>query len=106
VHVLVAQGFSQIPRIDFFKTYTPVAKIASMCVLFAMATHHNFEIHQVNVKGAYLNGEFKEGEVIYYAPTPLVSISQMIRLLSSGYSNLFTGYTRAAGNGTIGSRVS
>ena len=86
---LVAQGFSQIPRIDFFKTYTPVAKIASMCVLFAMAAHHNFEIHQVNVKGAYLNGEFKEGEVIYMHLPPGINLTDdktlVLRLLKPIY---------------------
>jgi len=35
---------SQIPRVNFFKTHAPVAKIASMHVLFAMAAHHNFKI--------------------------------------------------------------
>ena len=33
---LVAQGFSQVPGIDFFETYAPVAKMASMHALFAM----------------------------------------------------------------------
>jgi hypothetical protein len=30
-----------------------------------MLACHDFEIHQVNIKSAYLNGEFDEGEIIY-----------------------------------------
>jgi len=86
---LVAQGFSQIPGIDFFETYTLVAKIASMCVLSAMAAHHNFKIHQVDVKGAYLNGEFKEGEVIYMCLPPGINLTDdktlVLRLLKPIY---------------------
>jgi len=72
---LVAQGFSQIPRVDFFKTYAPVAKMASMHILFAMAAHHDFKIHQVDVKGAYLNGKFEEGKVIYMHLPPGIHLT-------------------------------
>jgi hypothetical protein len=62
---LVAQGFSQIPGVDYFDTYAPVAKLASIRVVLALAMRYDFEIHQVDVKSAYLNGEFEENEVIY-----------------------------------------
>lgn len=65
---LVAQGFSQIPGVDFFETYAPVAKMATMRVLFTMVAQHDFEIHQIDIKSPYFNGEFEEGEIIY-APT-------------------------------------
>jgi hypothetical protein len=86
---LVAQGFSQIPGVNFFEMYAPVAKMASMRVLFAMAARHNFEIHQVDVKGAYLNGEFEEGEVIYMRLPPGISLTDdktlVLRLLKPIY---------------------
>jgi hypothetical protein len=86
---LVAQGFSQIPGVDFLETYAPVAKMASMRVLFAMAARHNFEIHQVDVKGAYLNGEFEEGEVIYMRLPPGINLTDdktlVLRLLKPIY---------------------
>jgi len=46
-----------------------------MCVLFAMAAHHDFGIHQVNIKGAYLNGEFEEGKVIYMHLPPGIHLT-------------------------------
>jgi Reverse transcriptase (RNA-dependent DNA polymerase) len=86
---LIAQGFSQIPGVDFFKTYTPVAKMASMQVLFAMAARHDFEIHQVDIKGAYLNGEFEEGEIIYMCLPPGIHLTNdktlVLRLLKPIY---------------------
>jgi hypothetical protein len=86
---LVAQGFSQIEGVDFFETYAPVAKMASMRVLFAMAARHDFEIHQIDVKGAYLNGEFEEGEIIYMRLPPGVHLTDdktlVLRLLKPLY---------------------
>ena len=72
---LVAQGFSQVPGIDFFETYTPMEKMALMHALLAMSTHHDFEIHQINIKSAYLNGEFKEGEIIYMHLLPGIHLT-------------------------------
>ncbi|CDO77187.1 hypothetical protein BN946_scf184705.g12 [Trametes cinnabarina] len=67
---LVARGFSQVPGVDFFDTYAPVAKTASIHIALAFAACHDFEVHQVDVKSTYLNGEFEEGEVIYMAIPP------------------------------------
>lgn len=67
---LVARGFSQIPGIDFFDTYAPVAKTASIRTALAFAARHDFEVHQLDVKSAYLNGEFEENEVIWMAVPP------------------------------------
>ncbi|PIL23016.1 hypothetical protein GSI_14323 [Ganoderma sinense ZZ0214-1] len=62
---LVARGFSQIPGTDFFDTYAPVAKTASIRTVLALAARLDLEIHQVDVKSAYLNGEFDDNEVIH-----------------------------------------
>jgi hypothetical protein len=62
---LVILGNHQRPGIDCFDTYAPVAKIASIRVVLAMAARHDFEIHQIDVKSAYLNREFEANEVIY-----------------------------------------
>jgi hypothetical protein len=68
---LVAQGYSQVPGVDFFDTYAPVAKMASIRTVLALAARLDYEIHQVDVKNAYLNGEFeKEEEVIYMKVPP------------------------------------
>ena len=72
---LIAQGFSQVPGVDFFDTYSPVAKLASIHISLAYGAHLDCEIHQVDIKNAYLNGEFEENEVIYMKQPPGVKLT-------------------------------
>ncbi|THH14812.1 hypothetical protein EW146_g5573 [Bondarzewia mesenterica] len=86
---LVAQGFSQIPGVDYFDTYAPVAKLASVRTVLAIANRNDMELHQVDIKGAYLNGDLTPAEVIYmrhppgYAPTG--SVGKVLRLKCTLY---------------------
>jgi hypothetical protein len=47
---LVAQGFSQIPGIDFGRTFAPVAKSASIHILSAYAAAHDWELDCFDAK--------------------------------------------------------
>ena len=67
---LVAQGFSQIGGVDYDDTYAPVARLASSWAVIAMANRLDLELHQVDIKGAYLNGVLNEGEVLYMQHPP------------------------------------
>jgi hypothetical protein len=67
---LVAQGFSQVPGVDYFDTFAPIAKLASICTVLAMAAHLDLELHQIDIKGAYLNGELTSRECIYMKQPP------------------------------------
>ncbi|KAK4389641.1 Retrovirus-related Pol polyprotein from transposon TNT 1-94 [Sesamum angolense] len=57
---LVAKGFKQKEGLDFFDTYSPVTRITSIRVLIAIAALYDLEIHQMDVKTAFLNGELDE----------------------------------------------
>ncbi|GFP97577.1 retrovirus-related pol polyprotein from transposon tnt 1-94 [Phtheirospermum japonicum] len=57
---LVVKGFLQKEGYDFFDTYSPVTRITSIRVLLAIAALHNLEIHQMDVKIAFLNDELEE----------------------------------------------
>lgn len=57
---LVAKGFTQKEGLDYFDTYAPVARIATIRILISLASIYKFEIHQMDVKTAFLNGELKE----------------------------------------------
>ena len=67
---LVAQGFSQVPGVDYFDMFAPVATLSSICTVLATAAHLDYELHQINIKGAYLNGELNDDEVIYMRQPP------------------------------------
>ncbi|GKD76345.1 zinc finger, CCHC-type containing protein, partial [Tanacetum coccineum] len=57
---LVIQGFKQKSGIDYFDTYTPVARISNIRLLIAMASIHNLIIHQMDVKTSFLNAELDD----------------------------------------------
>jgi hypothetical protein len=67
---LVAQGFSQIGGVDYDDTYAPVARLASSRAIIAMANRLDLLLHQVDIKGAYLNGELNDNEVLYMHHPP------------------------------------
>src|SRR6202795_4458252 len=61
---LVARGFTQIHGVDYYETFAPVAKLASVRTILAIAARNNWEIDVFDFHGAYLNGELNEGEDI------------------------------------------
>ena len=61
----MAQGFSQVPGVNYFNTFAPVARLASIHAVRAMAAVYDLELYQVDIKGAYLNGKLINNEVIY-----------------------------------------
>jgi hypothetical protein len=57
---LLAKGYSQVEGLDFDETFAPVARLESIHILLAYATHHDFKIYQLHVKSVFLNGSIKE----------------------------------------------
>ena len=53
---LVAQGYSQVKGVDYDEVFSPVARNTSVRSLLALANAHDLEIHQMDVKTAFLNG--------------------------------------------------
>jgi hypothetical protein len=86
---LVAQGFSQIGGVDYDDTYAPVAKLASSRAIIVMANRLGLLLHQVDIKGAYLNGVLNPGEVLYMRHPPgykdPAAAEHVLRLLKALY---------------------
>ena len=56
----MAKGFTPQYGIDYLETYAPVVKLASLRILLAIAAFYNFEIHQGDIKTAYLLSQLEE----------------------------------------------
>ena len=57
---LVVKGFRQTEGVDYFDTYAPVSRKTSIRIVIALAALFDLEIHQMDVKTAFLNGELEE----------------------------------------------
>lgn len=69
---LVAKGYKQRQGIDFEETFSPVAMLKSIRILLAIAAYHDYEIWQMDVKTAFLNGNLQE-EVYMTQPEGFIS---------------------------------
>ena len=57
---LVAKGYTKTHGIDYDETFSPVAMLKSIRILIAIAAFHDYEIWQMDVKTAFLNGKLSE----------------------------------------------
>src|SRR5882672_6768893 len=57
---VVAKGFAQKPGIDYTETYAPVPRMESTQVLLHIGASLDWEIHQMDVKTAFLHGDLEE----------------------------------------------
>ncbi|GJT67942.1 retrotransposon protein, putative, ty1-copia subclass [Tanacetum coccineum] len=57
---LVAKCFTQTYGVDYEETFSPVADIKAIRILIAIAAYYDYEIWQMDVKTAFLNGRLNE----------------------------------------------
>ena len=65
---LIAKGYTQVEELDYTDTFAPVTKFTTIHSLLALAAQHDLEVHQIDVKVAFLNGELDKE--IYLCPPP------------------------------------
>ena len=67
---LVAQGFTQIPSIDYHDAYlyTAVVRLESFHSLIAIVALFNLELRQFDMSAAYLHGEIDEEVYMEHPP--------------------------------------
>ena len=69
---LVAKGFTQREGVDYEATFSPVSSKDSFRVIMALVAHFDMELHQMDVKTAFLNGDLNE-EVYMMQPEGFVA---------------------------------
>ncbi|THG96722.1 hypothetical protein EW145_g7731, partial [Phellinidium pouzarii] len=67
---LVARGFTQVDGVDYYSddTFAPVTRLSSVRSILSYAAANNWEIHQIDIKSAYLYGELEDDETIFMRP--------------------------------------
>lgn len=56
----MAKGYVQEHGIDFDEVYAPVTRIETVRLLLALAAKEKWEVHRLDVKTTFLNGDIKE----------------------------------------------
>ena len=57
---LVAKGYTHKDGIDYKETFSPVLKKDSLRIIMALVAQYDLELHQMDVKTAFLNGDIEE----------------------------------------------
>ena len=57
---LVAQGYTQSPGVHYDEVFAPVVRYTSIRSLLPVANICNWEIHQMDAKTAFLQGDLNE----------------------------------------------
>jgi hypothetical protein len=66
---LVAQGYSQVEGLDFGETFAPVARLEAIRILLAFGASKGFNLYQMDVKSAFLNGVIEEEDYVRQPPS-------------------------------------
>jgi hypothetical protein len=77
---LIARGFVQQEGIDFNEVFTLVARMEFVCLLLALVAQEGWQVHHVDVKSVFLNGDLKE-EVYVHQPAGFIIASQEGKVL-------------------------
>ena len=56
----MAKGFTQREGIDYNETFSSVSFKDSFRIIMALVTHYDLELHQMDVKAVFHNGDLEE----------------------------------------------
>ena len=69
---LVAKGYTQIYGFVYYDTFSPVAKMTSICLFFSMAAMRSWSLYQLDIKNAFLHDDLVD-EVYMEQPPRFVA---------------------------------
>jgi hypothetical protein len=57
---LIVKGYAQRHGIDYDEVFAPMVRMEAVRLLLALAAHEGWEVHHMDVKTAFLNGDLQE----------------------------------------------
>lgn len=76
---LVPKGFNQTAGVDYDETFSPVAKLNSIRILISLAATMEWELHQLDVKNAFLHRDLQE-EIYMMQPLGFVAKGESLKV--------------------------
>jgi hypothetical protein len=77
---LVANGQHQRHGIDYAETFTPTTNMTTIHVVMSIAAYHDWEIHQIDVKSAYLNTQLHD-DIYMHKPPGYLKVEDLGKVL-------------------------
>ena len=68
----MAKGYAQNYGVDYSDTFSPVAKMTYVRLFISLVATHNWDLHQLDIKNAFLHGDLQE-EVYMEQPLGFVA---------------------------------
>ena len=56
----VAKGYAQTYGVNYSDTFSPVAKLTSVCLFISLVASYDWDLHRLNIKNIFLHGDLQE----------------------------------------------
>ena len=66
---LVAEGFHQTQGLDYFDTFRPMVKVATIRIVLTVALSFRWTIRQLDVQNSFLNSDLRERVFLQHPPS-------------------------------------
>ena len=94
----MVKGYTQQEDINYEETFSPIVRFTSIHLILAIVANMDLELHQMDVKMAFLNGELDE-EIYIEQPIGFVVKAKSVKYASS--KDPFMVLNSYADNGTL-----
>jgi len=68
----VAKRFSQVERLNYGETFSPMVTFTSIRILIVLTTTYDHHIHQMDVQTSFLHGHFNEKLFMQQPPSDVL----------------------------------
>ena len=79
----MAKGYTQTCAINYAKTFSPLAKIGSVCIFISISANFWWLLFQLDVKNAFLHGDLEEEVYIEQPPRFIAQEREALGIPSS-----------------------